>query len=151
MIRPELIYFYTPDEAYGAFSNFSRHGVETEGQWWPTVEHYFQAQKFGDAVYRERIRKAATPKQAAALGRDRTAPLRADWETVKVSIMAVAVLKKFLTHAEPRKLLLSTGERPLVEAAPGDYFWGAGQDGTGQNQLGLILMDVRRQIRQASA
>ncbi len=144
----EPIYFYTPDEAYGAFSNFSRHGVEMDGLWWPTVEHYFQAQKFDDATARERIRKVSTPKQAAALGRDRSMPLRADWEMVKVDIMAAAVLKKFTTHAEPRALLLSTNERSLVEAAPGDYFWGAGQDGTGENHLGRILMDVRRQMRQ---
>ncbi len=143
----EPVYFYTPDEAHGAFSNFSRHGVEMDGLWWPTVEHYFQAQKFGDAAYRERIRKVSTPKQAAGLGRDRAFPLRADWEAVKVPIMAAAVLRKFVTHAEPRTLLLSTGERPLIEAAPGDYFWGAGQDGTGENHLGRILMDVRRQIR----
>ncbi len=143
----EPIYFYTPDEAYGAFSNFSRHGVEMDGLWWPTVEHYFQAQKFDDATARERIRKASTPKQAAAQGRDRSMSLRADWETVKVAIMAAAVLKKFTTHVEPRDLLLSTDERPLVEAAPGDYFWGAGQDGTGENHLGRILVDVRRQIR----
>jgi ribA/ribD-fused uncharacterized protein len=81
------------------------------------------------------------------LGRDRAVPLRADWEMVKLGIMAAAVLKKFTTHAEPRGLLLSTRERPLVEAAPGDYFWGAGQDGAGENHLGRILMDVRRQIR----
>jgi len=146
----EPVYFYTPDEAYGAFSNFSRHGVEMDGSWWPTVEHYFQAQKFQDAIYRERIRKASTPKQAAGLGRDRAVPLRPDWETVKVEIMAKAVLKKFMTHAEPRELLLSTGDRPLVEAAPGDYFWGAGQDGTGQNHLGRLLMGIRRQIRETT-
>jgi predicted NAD-dependent protein-ADP-ribosyltransferase YbiA (DUF1768 family) len=39
----EPIYFYTPEDAYGAFSNFSRHGVEMDGLWWPTVEHYFQS------------------------------------------------------------------------------------------------------------
>ena len=42
------IYFYTPADTHGAFSNFSRHGIQAEGAWWPTVEHFFQAQKFGD-------------------------------------------------------------------------------------------------------
>lgn len=141
------VYFYTPDEAYGAFSNFSRHGLEMDDQWWPTVEHYFQSQKFGDTAYRNRIRSASTPKQAATLGRDRGVRLRADWDQVKVAIMAAAVLKKFVTHAEPRTLLLSTGDRDIVEAAPGDYFWGAGQDGSGENHLGRILMNVRRDLR----
>lgn len=43
----------------------------------------------------------------------------------------------------PRELLLATGERPLVEASPVDYFWGAGQDGTGLNRLGFLLQQVR--------
>jgi hypothetical protein len=31
----------------------------------------------------------------------------------------------------------------LDENAPGDYYWGCGKDGTGRNQLGLTLMQVR--------
>jgi diaminohydroxyphosphoribosylaminopyrimidine deaminase/5-amino-6-(5-phosphoribosylamino)uracil reductase len=30
----------------------------------------------------------------------------------------------------------------LVEASPNDYFWGAGYERTGQNQLGRLLMEV---------
>jgi N-glycosidase YbiA len=141
------VYFYTPDQPYGDFSNFSRHGVEMDGLWWPTVEHYFQAQKFPDLAYREKIRSVSLPKRAAELGRDRKVPIRPDWEEVKVGIMTAAVLKKFQTHAGPRDLLLSTGEDDIVENAPGDYFWGGGQDGSGLNHLGRILMDVRRQLR----
>ena len=141
------VYFYTPGEAYGEFSNFSRHGVEMDGLWWPTVEHYFQAQKFADAVYREKIRLCATAKQAAALGRSRTMPLRADWNDVKVGIMRQAAMKKFRTHAALRDLLIGTGTRPIVENAPGDYFWGCGQDGSGENWLGRILEQVREEIR----
>ena len=41
------IYFYGADEVpYGCFSNFSDHGFDLDGVWWPTSEHYFQAQKF---------------------------------------------------------------------------------------------------------
>ncbi|HKC73877.1 MAG TPA: NADAR family protein, partial [Chloroflexota bacterium] len=41
------IYFYsTREKPYGCFSNFSPHGFELDGVWWPTSEHYFQAQKF---------------------------------------------------------------------------------------------------------
>jgi transposase len=76
MMAPEPVYFYTAGGAYGDFSNFSRHGVEVEGLWWPTVEHYFQAQKFEDPGYRERIRAAPDPRRAAELGRSRAVPLR---------------------------------------------------------------------------
>ncbi len=42
------IYFYITKDKYGEFSNFSRHGIEQDGKWWKTTEHYFQAQKFID-------------------------------------------------------------------------------------------------------
>ncbi len=61
--------------------------------------------------------------------------------------MQVAVLKKFQTHPALQVLLLSTGDQPLVENAPGDYFWGCGQDGSGRNELGRILEHVRDMLR----
>lgn len=141
------IYFYSTREKFGEFSNFSNHGVELDGLWWPTTEHYFQAQKFEDTEYREKIRRAKTSKDAANLGRSRSIPLRADWEEVKDSVMEKAVLKKFQTYAELKELLLSTGDEEIVENAPGDYYWGCGKDGTGKNMLGKILQKVREELR----
>ncbi len=142
------IYFYTQTQPYGEFSNFSPHGIEIDGQWWPTVEHYFQAQKFEDGVYRERIRRAITPKDAAHLGRGRAIPLREDWESVKEDVMRSAVQKKFETHPALRAMLLSTGNEAIVENAPGDFYWGCGADGTGLNRLGQILEAVRATLRE---
>lgn len=144
------IYFYTKTDEYGDFSNFSKHGIEVNGLWWPTVEHFFQAQKFKDAEYQERIRNAYTPKQAAELGRSRKMPIRSDWESTKDQIMFAAVLKKFQTHNKLANLLLSTGSQDIVENAPGDYYWGIGRDGTGLNVLGKILCSVRDQLRQGA-
>ncbi len=143
------IYFYSQREVpYGVFSNFSPQGVELDGAWWPTVEHYFQAQKFAGTPYAEQIRRAASPKQAADLGRSRSVPLRADWEEIKDEVMFKAVRQKFTTHEELRAILLATGEEELVENAPGDYYWGCGADCSGKNQLGRTLMQVRALLRQ---
>lgn len=144
------IYFYSTTDRYGAFSNFSPLGVEIGSAWWPTVEHFFQAQKFEDAAYREKIRLVRSPKDAKSLGQTRKLPLRPDWEAIKDDLMLQAVRCKFATHPEIRALLLSTGEEELVENAPGDYYWGCGKDGSGQNKLGHILMQVRRELRQTS-
>ena len=141
------IYFYTTNQPYGEFSNFSKHGVEFDGQWWRTTEHYFQAQKFEEPEYREKIRLAHDAKTAANLGRSRKVPLRADWEDVKDDVMRRAVMKKFSTHKALRELLLGTGDQPIVENAPGDYYWGCGQDGSGLNRLGEILVEVREALR----
>src|SRR6185503_4423387 len=94
----ETIYFYAKDEPFGEFSNFSAFGVEIDGLWWPTVEHYFQAQKFTDISYQDKIRKSSSAKDAANLGRSRAVPIRLDWEDVKIDLMFNAVLKKFQTH-----------------------------------------------------
>ncbi|KGF72575.1 Swarming motility protein ybiA [Neosynechococcus sphagnicola sy1] len=145
------IYFYKAEAAYGCFSNFSLHGIYLQGQYWPTVEHYYQAQKFvgtPDVAMTAVIQLAPTPMKAAALGRDRDRCIRSDWEQVKYPIMCQAVLTKFLCHPEIQGVLLATGEVELVENSPTDYYWGCGADRTGQNQLGNILMGVRQEIRE---
>jgi ribA/ribD-fused uncharacterized protein len=142
------VYFYSRREVtYGCFSNFSAHGFELDGRWWPTSEHYFQAQKFVGTPHGEAIRLAPTPKVAANMGRERKRPLRADWEAVKDEVMRRAVHQKFERHAKLREILLATGDEEIVENAPGDYYWGCGADGSGRNMLGQILMEVRADLR----
>ncbi len=147
------IYFYLPRDEWGWLSNFSPHGVELDGAFWPTVEHYFQAAKFveTDPAHAALIRRASKPRFAARLGRDRGHPLRRDWEQVKDDIMRRAVQRKFSVHAELTRLLLDTGDEPLVEASPVDFYWGCGGDGTGLNRLGVILMEVRAELREGAA
>ncbi|MBZ0306306.1 MAG: NADAR family protein [Anaerolineae bacterium] len=142
------IYFYSAKEhPYGCFSNFSPHGFELDGHYWHTSEHYFQAQKFAGTPHEEEIRQATSPKIAANRGRSRQRSLRRDWESVKDDIMRKAVLRKFLTHADIRAVLLATDEEDIVENAPSDYYWGCGADGSGQNKLGKILMEVRTVLK----
>jgi N-glycosidase YbiA len=148
------IYFYKVCEPYGCFSNFSPHGIKIQGTFWPTVEHYYQAQKFVgtvDEVVIPLIYAAETPEKAAALGRCSTRKLRSDWDVVKTQVMQEAVLIKFLTHADIRKVLLTTDDQLLVEDSPNDYFWGCGAEKTGQNHLGKVLMSVRQEIRNLSS
>ncbi|MEM7794176.1 MAG: NADAR family protein [Cyanobacteria bacterium P01_C01_bin.118] len=147
------IYFYSNrEEPYGCFSNFSKHGVLLDGRWWPTTEHYFQAQKFieTDPDWANKIGNVKTPKDAAVMGRNRKHPLRSDWEHVKDDIMHQAVLTKFRTHVDIQTILLGTGDEPIVENAPGDYYWGCGKDGSGLNKLGQILEAVRATIRETA-
>ncbi|MBD2129608.1 NADAR family protein [Microcoleus sp. ZQ-A2] len=146
-----MIYFYGTRDRYGCFSNFSLHGFELDGVYWPTSEHYFQAQKFAGTPHFDEIRQVKTPKDAAKMGRERKRPLRPEWEQVKDDIMRKAVLRKFETHADIREILLATNDEPIVENSPVDYYWGCGKDGSGKNKLGLILMEVREILRHADS
>lgn len=141
------IYFYKTNEKYGCFSNFSKHGFELGGKYWPTSEHYFQAQKFYGTEFEEQVRLAESPMEAANMGRDRSLPLRSDWEKVKDDVMRKAVLTKFMFNNDARIILLSTGNEEIIEKTTNDYYWGCGNDGNGKNTLGKILMETRDIIR----
>lgn len=144
-----VINFYSTKDQYGGFSNFSRHPFELDGKQWLTTEHYFQAQKFpGNEAYQEKIRLENSPMVAARLGRSRAQPIRADWEQVKDELMKTALLAKFTQNKDILAILLSTGDAQLVEHTKNDRYWGDGGDGSGKNKLGLLLMEVREELRQ---
>ena len=148
--KTKAIYFYKAYDAYGCFSNFSLHPIHCEGLQWPTVEHFYQAYKFHttpDATLMSMIRKAATPEEAAAIGRDSRYSPRHDWERVKQGVMWQGLWQKFTTHDDIAEILLETAEAELIENSPVDYYWGCGEDGTGYNYLGKLLMKVRHQLR----
>ena len=94
-MNTDPIEFYSTRDAYGEFSNFSAHPIRLKDRVWPTTEHYFQAQKFPDTPHEEQIRNAPSPMIAARLGRNRSRPLRPDWEQVKETIMREALQAKF--------------------------------------------------------
>lgn len=139
------IYFFSSNEQYFWLSNFSPHGFEEEGLYWPTVEHYFRALKFYDRDYREKIRKAKSPRQAKALGQTRKIKIRNDWEDIKEDVMLNA-LRKIFQSPELCQMLFATGKRELIENSPYDKYWGCVRDGCGKNRLGRLLMKVRDEL-----
>lgn len=141
------IYFYRTNEKYGCFSNFSHYGFNLDGKWWSTSEHYFQAKKFYNTEYEEKVRLLDSPMKAAQIGRSRKLKLRKDWEEVKDNIMYIAVYEKFKQNKEIREILINTGDKEIIEKTINDYYWGCGENGTGKNMLGIILMKVREKLR----
>lgn len=114
---------------------------------WPTVEHYYQAMKFPeDAAWQTEIFQASTPAKAKKLGLSRDHPLRGDWETIKERVMKKALMAKFRQNPGLLSLLQQTGGKPLVEASPGDSYWGAGRNGKGKNRLGALLAEARTEL-----
>lgn len=144
----ERILFYRANEVpYGPFSNFdTKHPITLKGKVWPSTEHYFQAQKFVDTEHEEAVRLTSKPRDAAAMGRDRSLPLRPDWETVKDDVMRDAIRAKFTQHNDMKALLLGTGTAELIEHTTNDSYWADGGDGSGKNMLGKILMEIRSEF-----
>lgn len=135
-------------EPYGCFSNFSRHPVLIDGLEWRTTEHYFQASKFlgTDNDHALAIRAVDSPMAAARMGRSRSHPVRADWESTKDDVMRRAVRAKVAQHDDVRAALAGTGDAEIVEHTPRDAYWGDAGDGSGRNMLGRILMEVRAEL-----
>ena len=149
--RP-VIHFYSTAGEYGCFSNFSRHPIFLKKKRWPTSEHYFQAQKFAGEPDEEQVRLANKPMLAAQMGRERKRPLRRDWEGEKEKVMLEALRAKFTQHDDLKAILLGTGDAMLVEHTANDSYWGYWGywgDGGGKNRLGLLLMQVREELRAA--
>ena len=80
------------DLPWGVFSNFFVSRLTVNNVEFPTSEHYFQAMKFAHSPkdFNDAV-NARTAGDTAAVGRDRSRPLRTDWEQVKDSIMFDAV------------------------------------------------------------
>jgi len=149
VMSTKSIKFYRSSEApYGVFSNFLKyHPIFLKGKFWPSSEHYYQAQKYAGTEYEEAVRLVGTPREAADLGRDTTKPLRPDWEQVKNDIMREAVRAKFSQYKTLQKVLLDTGDAELIEHTTKDTYWADGGDGSGENWLGKILMEIREEFK----
>ena len=169
----EVIKFYSKDEPYYEFSNFYLADIEYKGKIYPSSEHLYQALKFlgpkaskRSKEYAREIRKVNTPNKARILANQKTGggyqwrtdlnpiieeyqdvKMRKDWDDIRDDIMRKVILYKFEQNRKLRKLLLSTGDAVIQENSPRDYYWGIGKDGSGENMLGIILMETRDILR----
>lgn len=137
---------------YRYLSNFHLVPIQYEGIVYPSTENAYMAAKSivtpHDVDERAQMRYLA-PSQAKEAGKLVT--LRKDWEEVKVQIMYELNLQKFAWHPELRTALLLT-ENKFIEETNwwNDRVWGV-CDGIGQNHLGIILMRIRKEIRDGKA
>ena len=133
---------------YKGFLTMAPSPIVIDGKRYPTVEHYFQAMKFPDDLqWQEAIRVADKGLKARQLGEDKTKAPRADWEKVKDAVLREALVAKFQQNRGLLQLLKETGTRPIIFES-NDPYWGAGLTGKGKNRLGLLLVQVRTELRE---
>jgi ribA/ribD-fused uncharacterized protein len=133
---------------YKGFLTMAPSPIVIDGKRYPTVEHYFQAMKFPDDLqWQEAIRVADKGLKARQLGEDKTKTPRADWEKVKEAVLKEALVAKFQQNRGLLQLLKETGTRPIVFES-NDPYWGTGLTGKGKNRLGLLLVQVRTELRE---
>jgi ribA/ribD-fused uncharacterized protein len=132
-------------------SNFHPVPIRFMGLDWPTVEHAYQAQKTTEKPLQEHIRNL--PSAGAAKRAGRVVPLRYRWDIIKAPIMRQLVRCKFMQHPVLAHALLGTGSEELIEGNSWhDNFFGdctcvACANVVGLNWLGILLMEVRQELR----
>ena len=104
------------------------------------VESAFQACKCIDRINEF---KNLNGFEAKKLGRK--VQLRSDWEQVKLPIMKSLVTIKFQQNPDLYERLNAITGLIVEENTWGDTFWGQ-CNGVGENHLGKILMELRRQL-----
>ena len=133
------------NKEYRFLSNFYPAKVLLDGLEYASTEHAYQAAKTTDPSERRRIRESQKPGDAKRLGKQ--VKMRTDWEQIKLGVMRDLVRQKFANHKELKEKLLATGDTYLEETNTwNDTFWGICR-GKGQNHLGKILMEVRKELQ----
>lgn len=137
---------------------------------WPATEYYFQSMKFTDPLgvfttILKGLDVGTLQKTIPTIKNPQKDP--AGWKAGKnVETMLHALRAKFSQNGECkdssqsddqklRTLLLSTGDAILIEdsgqGSHNDKIWGAGDDYSGFNYLGQLLMHIRHELKTGKA
>jgi ribA/ribD-fused uncharacterized protein len=148
----ESVVFHKTTAEFGGLSNMcAGYSLNISDIIIPTAEHLYQACRFPNhPEIQFAIVAEASPMNAKWIGRKHIHLTRPDWEMVRFKVMQWVLEVKLSQNWETfGGLLLSTGDKFIVEQAPKDKVWGAVSDGThltGVNALGRLLMHVRERF-----
>ena len=147
----------------GVFSNFtSTPGLQYKGNTFHTTEQAFmwaKANGFHDRETARKILAEKNPAKAKVLGREVKPFSHIYWDLNKEFLMYEVNLAKYSQFDNYKAVLLSTGEKELVEAnGRPDLVWSCGlyvshkdilneSKWPGQNLLGKVLMKIREELR----
>ncbi|WP_142851735.1 NADAR family protein, partial [Klebsiella pneumoniae] len=144
------VVFRKTTEKWGGLSNMARgYPIVVNDIKIQSSETLYQAMRF--TAYPEvqkEILSQNNPMYGKRISRKYHSLTRTCWDQERVAIMKWAVCVKLCQNWEKfSTLLLSTGDKPIVEYSEKDQFWGAKSIGnhtySGMNVLGRILMLLR--------
>jgi ribA/ribD-fused uncharacterized protein len=162
--RLHYIFFWQTDKGAlspGCFSQWQRSYFVADNNRYNCAEQYMMGRKaliFNDLETFDKIVSANHPKQIKSLGREVRNFNATLWDNVKYSVVLNGNFYKFTQNDEMLKILISTGDKIIVEASPLDKIWGVGlseensiienpNDWKGKNLLGFALMEVRDELK----
>jgi ribA/ribD-fused uncharacterized protein len=143
---------YKTKDAFGGLSNMaSGYPIQIYETCFKTSEALYQACKFPwhPDIQRE-IAAMKSPMTAKMKAIKNSEFIRKDWDKIKVPIMRWSLNMKLCYNYEKfSALLLSTGNKAIVEYSEKDIYWGARKEKDqliGTNALGRLLMELREKV-----
>lgn len=142
-------------------SNWYKCKFEYKNHKFDNSEQAFMWEKalyFNDTETAEKILNEPNPKQNKKLGREVKNFNSDEWLKVSYQIMVDVNYAKWSSNIKLKQLLLSTGDKTIVESSPFDKIWGIGlhwsddrvldeKKWEGMNLLGKCLMQVREKLK----
>jgi type I restriction enzyme S subunit len=148
------VVFLKTNERFGGLSNMAPgFPLRVNGVRIRTSEALYQACRFPHLPdVQRKIIDEHSPMTAKMRSKPFRNDSRPDWDAVRVKIMRWCLRVKLAQNwREFGRLLLATGDRPIVEQSRKDDFWGAkvAEDGSlvGMNVLGRLLMELREHLK----
>lgn len=152
------VVFLKTNERFGGLSNMAPgFPLRVNGVSIRTSEALYQACRF---PHLPEVQRKIIDEHSPMTAKMRSKPFRKDsrpdWDAVRTKIMRWCLRVKLAQNwREFGRLLLATGDRPIVEQSRKDDFWGAkvAEDGSlvGMNVLGRLLMQLREQLKDDEA
>lgn len=141
---------------YSFLSNMHYCKVEYKGITYPSSENAYQAQKSDNPEWLNYCISCSPKESKKYAPKNKEIPnnpkfghilLRNDWNEAKRDIMKEICYNKFTQNPDLRKMLMATKNYYIEETNTWhDYYWGV-CNGQGENNLGQILMVIRRLLR----
>ena len=168
--KDNLICFWKATDEYGAFSNwylsdfiypiytgeeFTFHSGEQLFMYEKAI--MFNDIKIADKILNTELKKVDDNAIVKQLGREVSNFDENLWNKNSKDSIISGIFEKFIQNETLCKLLISTGEKHIVEASPLDCIWGCGlaesddrildtDNWKGENRLGNMLMEIREAI-----
>jgi ribA/ribD-fused uncharacterized protein len=157
----EYIFFWGDKDKTGFLSNFYPCVFTVDKITYNCSEQYFmkKKQELFDPLNQDlanNIISETNPRNIKYYGRQVRNFNEEIWDAHKYKIMYDGVFAKFTQNPELSDKLLATQDKILVEASPYDKIWGIGfnkyealvnKSKWGQNLLGHVLMDLRKNLK----
>ncbi len=161
----DIVGFHLVTDPHGCFSNWCHSDFIYAGIRYNCMEQYMMAQKVAlghRADLRQKIMETDDPAKIKELAGKNSFPefndIKQFWDKHCRHIVKRGVKAKFRQNPDMLRELLDTGRALLCECARQDKIWGIGinindpswhdvANWNGNNYLGIVLMEVREELR----